>query len=104
MNELIAHRNPNRRPTHPGALLHEVLDATGLPRTQIAERLGVSRQHLHDVLEERKRVSPNMAARLGRLFNCDDGLWLRMQIALDLWEAERDEESADHPAGRSPRL
>ena len=92
MNELIAHRNPNRRPTHPGALPHEVLDATGLPRTQIAERLGVSRQHLHDVLEERKRVSPNMAARLGRLFNRDGGLWLRMQIALDLWKAERDED------------
>ena len=52
----------------------------------------ISRQHLHDVLEERKRVSPNLAARLGRLFARDGALWLRMQIALDLWEAERDED------------
>ena len=96
MTEYLATRNPNRRPNrrpnHPGALLHEVFDATGLPRTQIAQRLGISRQHLHDVLEERKRVSPNLAARLGRLFGRDGGLWLRMQIALDLWEAERDED------------
>ena len=44
------------------------------------------------MLEERKRVSPNLAARLGRLFARDGALWLRMQIALDLWEAERDED------------
>ena len=87
-----ATRNPNRRPTHPGALLHEVFDATGLTRTQIAQRLGIFRQHLHEILEERKRLSPNLATRLGRLFARDGGLWLRMQIALDLWEAERDED------------
>ena len=92
MNNHPATRNLNRRPTHPGALLHEVFDATGLARTQVAQRLGISRQHLHDVLEERKRVSPNLAARLGRLFARDGALWLRMQIALDLWEAERDED------------
>ena len=89
MTTYPATRTPNRRPTHPGALLHEVFEATGLTRTQIAQRLGISRQHLHDVLEERKRVSPNLAARLGRLFARDGALWLRMQIALDLWEAER---------------
>ena len=92
MTEFVATHNPNRRPTHPGALLHEAFDATGLTRTQIAQRLGISWQHLHDVLEERKRVSPNLAARLGRLFARDGALWLRMQIALDLWEAERDED------------
>ena len=37
-----AKRNPNRCPTHPGALLREdVIPATGLNKIEIAERLGI---------------------------------------------------------------
>jgi addiction module HigA family antidote len=90
VTELTARRNPNRRPAHPGALLSEVVEATGLTRTDIALRLHISRQHLYDILEERKPVSANIAARLGKLFGNGGGVWLRMQAAHDLWEAERD--------------
>jgi addiction module HigA family antidote len=91
MTELRAIRNPNRRPSHPGAVLFDVIEDTGLARTEIAARLGISRQHLYEILEERKPVSANIAARLGRLFGNGGGLWLRMQGAYDLWEAEHDE-------------
>jgi hypothetical protein len=36
-------------------------------RLKIARLLGISRQHLHEILEEKKPVSPNGAARIGRL-------------------------------------
>ena len=63
-----AKRNPNRCPTHPGALLREdVIPATGRSKSQIAEMLGISRQHLYDILRERKPVSPAIAVRLGKL-------------------------------------
>lgn len=94
MTEYAARRDPARRPTHPGAILHDVLDATGLTRVEIAARLGISRQHLHDLMEQRKPVSPRMAVRLGRFLGNDPGLWLRMQGAYDLWEAEREPAAA----------
>jgi antitoxin HigA-1 len=64
-----AKRNRHRCPTHPGALLREdVIPATGKTKAEIARLLGILRQHLYDVLRERKPVSPAIAVRLGKLF------------------------------------
>jgi addiction module HigA family antidote len=83
-------RNPNRSPTHPGELLREdVIPATGKTKTEIALLLGISRQHLYDILNGNKPVSPEVAVRLGKLFGNGAGLWLRMQSAFDQWHAER---------------
>ncbi len=92
MTEYAAQRNPDRRPTHPGAVLAQVLDAAKKSKTEIAARLCISRQHLHDILEQRKPVSVVMAARLGELFGNSGELWIRMQVTRDLWDAKRDPE------------
>jgi addiction module HigA family antidote len=55
-----------------------------------AEKLGVSRQTLHAILAERSAVTPEMAVRLGKLCGDGPGVWLRMQMAHDLWQAERE--------------
>ncbi len=82
-------------PTHPGALLREdVLPALRLTVKEAAEKLGVSRQTLHKILSEQGAVTPEMAARLGKLCGNGPGLWLRMQVARDLWFVERDMASA----------
>jgi addiction module HigA family antidote len=94
----IAKRDPNRCPTHPGALLREdMIPATGKSVAGIAELLGISRQHLHDILAERKPVSPNVAVRLGKLFGDGAGIWTRMQAAYDTWHAEREVDVRDIP-------
>ncbi len=90
MTEYGAQSDPNRCPTHPGELLREdVIPATGRTKTEIASLLGISRQHLHDILEERKPVSPATAVRLGKLFGDGPGIWIRMQAAYDTWQAEQ---------------
>ncbi len=90
MAEYAAKRDPNRCPTHPGELLREeVIPATGKTKTEIAALLGISRQHLYDILGERKPVSPAVAIRLGKLFGDGAGVWVRMQSAYDTWHAER---------------
>ena len=90
MAEHIAKRNPTRCPSHPGALLREVvIPATGRTKVEIASLLGISRQHLYDVLREAKPISPSVAVRLGKLFGDGAAPWLRMQAAHDTWHAER---------------
>src|SRR3974377_991370 len=84
----VAKRNSARCPTHPGALLREdVIPATGRTKAEIAPPLGISRQHLYDILHERKPVSPAVAVRLGKLFGDGAGVWVRMQGAYDAWRA-----------------
>lgn len=91
MTEYPALRDRATPPTHPGALLREdIIPATGRPKVEIARLLGISRQHLHDILAEAKPVSPAVAVRLGKLFGNGAGLWVRMQGAFDTWHAERE--------------
>ena len=76
-------------PTHPGELLAEdVIPATGKSKAEIARLLGISRQHLYDILKENKPVSAEVAVRLGKLFGNGPRLWLNMQTAYDVWQAE----------------
>lgn len=90
MTEYSARRDPNRCPAHPGELLREeILPAIRMGKLQLAKALGISRQHLYDILNEKKPVSPEVAARLGKAFGDGAGVWLRMQAAYDAWHAER---------------
>ena len=83
-------RSKTRRPTHPGAILRDdVLPELKLTQAEFADRLGVSRRTVSEILHERRTVTPDMAMRLGKLLGNGPGLWLRMQQALDLWELER---------------
>lgn len=84
-------RHPSIEPAHPGELLAEItIPATGLSKTEIARRLGVSRQTLYDVLSKKQPVTPALAVRLGKLFGDGAGIWIRMQSAHDTWRAERE--------------
>jgi antitoxin HigA-1 len=89
-----AKRGKSRCPTHPGALLRDdiIIPATGRTKAEIAGLLGISHQHLYDILQERKPVSPAIAVRLGKLFGDGAGIWTRMQAAYDTWHAERTED------------
>jgi addiction module HigA family antidote len=98
MAEYLAVRDSGRCPTHPGELLREdVIPATRRTKTEIARLLGISRQHLYDILEERKPVTPAVAARLGKLFGNGAGIWVRMQANHDAWRAERDVDTSRIP-------
>jgi addiction module HigA family antidote len=83
-------RSNARKPTHPGAILREdVLPELGITQGEFADRLGVSRRTVSEILHERRPVTPDMAIRLGKLLGNGAGLWLRMQQAADVWALER---------------
>lgn len=82
-------RAPNRHPTHPGEILREdVLPALGITQGEFAQRLGVSRRTVSEMLHERRPVTPDMAIRLSRLLGNGPDLWIRMQATLDVWELQ----------------
>ena len=65
-----------RKPTHPGEMLREdFMPDYDLTVAKLAERLGVSRQSVNELLRERRAVSPEMALRLGRLFGNSPEFW-----------------------------
>lgn len=77
-------------PMHPGEFLREeILPALGRPKSEIAKLLGVSRQTLYDILDEKQPVTPLMALRLGKLCGNGPDLWLNLQKRFDLCRAEQ---------------
>jgi len=82
-------------PTHPGEMLREdFMPDYSQTTTSLAEKLGVSRQTVNELLLERRAVSPDMALRLSRLFGNTPEFWLNAQRAVDLWKAQRENRHA----------
>ena len=83
-------RDPQRRPTHPGAVLREdVLPALKLTQKEFADCLGVSRLTVSEILNEKRTVTPDMAIRLGKALGNGPEIWLHMQQTLDLWDLDQ---------------
>jgi addiction module HigA family antidote len=68
-------------------LREDFLPDYGLTVSTLAGAIGVSRQSINELLRERRRVSPEMALRLARLFGNSPEFWLNAQRAVDLWDA-----------------
>jgi antitoxin HigA-1 len=78
-------------PMHPGELLREeILPALNRAKTEIARLLGVSRQTLYDILDEKQPVTPAIALRLGKLCGNGPDLWLNLQKRYDLQRAAQE--------------
>jgi addiction module HigA family antidote len=74
---------------HPGEILREdVIPALGRPKAEIARLLGISRQQLYDILDEKKPVTVETALRLGKLCGNGPSLWINLQQAWDLEKAQ----------------
>jgi len=74
-----------KSPVHPGAIVREdCLNSLDLSVTEGAKRLGVGRQTLSNLVNEKAAVSIEMAYRLSKAFGSTPENWLGMQMAFDL--------------------
>ncbi len=71
---------PMKNPPHPGRIVREeCLHPLGLSVTSGARVLGVSRQALNNLVNQRAGISPEMAIRLAKAFGGNAQTWLRMR-------------------------
>jgi len=83
---------PMKNPVHPGRLVrYDCLEALGLSVTAAAKFLGVTRQALNNVVNEKAGISPEMAIRLSKAFGSTPDTWVRMQAAYDIAQAMKHE-------------
>jgi addiction module HigA family antidote len=73
---------------HPGAILKEELEARGLSANAFALKLRVPPQRIQDIVAGRRGISPETALRLEASLGTPARLWLDMQAAYDLHQAE----------------
>ena len=74
-----------KNPPHPGRIVRdECLEPLNLTVTHGAKVLGVSRQALNNLVNEKAGISAEMAVRLAKAFGSTAETWLRMQVAFDL--------------------
>lgn len=79
---------PMHNPPHPGGIVRrQCLEPLGLSVTGAARGLGVTRQALSQLVNERTGISVDMAVRLSKAFGSSPETWLSMQMAYDLWQA-----------------
>ncbi len=77
-------------PPHPGEVLQDtVLRDGSITVTQFAKHLGVSRVALSRVVNGRAAVSAELAIRLAAALGGSAEVWLRQQVAYDLWQAQK---------------
>jgi len=83
-------RHASIPPMHPGELICEdILPVLGVSKTAVARSVGISRQTLYDILNERQPITAEMAVRFGKLFGNGPHLWLNLQRNYDLAMAEK---------------
>ena len=85
---MLTRRNPRSRPSHPGAMLRDiVLPPLGMSKMRLARALGLSRYQLSEILAEKSPVTTAMALRLESVVGGSAESWTDMQTAHDKWRS-----------------
>lgn len=81
-----------RKPVHPGRFLREeFLEPNGISQADFAEALQLNRVTISKILNERQKITTDVAIRLSRCLKTTPEIWINMQTKLDLWEEMNNE-------------
>ena len=65
------------------------LDELSSSVAEAAKTMKITRQQLHNVMQGRSALTPQMALRFEKAFGGSADMWLRMQAAYDLAQARK---------------
>lgn len=80
----------HRKPTHPGEiLLKEFLEPMGMSQVELAKKMNVPIQRINTLVNGRRDVTAETAVLLSRVLKTTPEFWLNLQIACDLYDAQK---------------
>jgi antitoxin HigA-1 len=79
-----------RIPIHPGEILREELELSGVSAAELARQLDVPTNRITGILNEERAVSADTALRLGHWFGTSAEFWLNLQKLYELRLAENE--------------
>ncbi|MDA1315994.1 MAG: HigA family addiction module antitoxin [Acidobacteria bacterium] len=78
-----------RTPIHPGEILADELEETGLSAKKLADVIEVPPNRLYQILAGKRNVTADTALRLSRYFGTSADFWMNLQSAYELDLARR---------------
>ncbi len=79
----------HRRPVPPGEiLLREFLEPLEITQSAFAKRIGVTPARLSEIIHGKRPITMDTALRLERALGMKAESWLRMQLTVDMYDAE----------------
>lgn len=77
-----------KRPTPPGEFIKEdILKELSITQEQLARSLNVSRRTISQLVNGKRKISVDIALRLGKFTKTSTEMWLNLQAAVDIWDA-----------------
>jgi addiction module HigA family antidote len=73
-----------RTPIHPGEILGDELEETGLTAKKLADVIEVPPNRLYQLLAGKRSITADTALRLGRYFGMSADFWMNLQTAYEL--------------------
>ena len=85
--EPMALERMRRAPTHPGAILDDMLRAANVSPAEAARRIGVSRAQFSHVRTGHRPMPMTMCVKVAALMGTSAEFWASLQMRHDLWHA-----------------
>lgn len=85
-----------RKPCSPGEiLLEEFMIPYKINQSELAEKIGVERRRINEIIHGKRAITPDTAIRLGIIFQMTPQFWMNLQLKMDLWESLYDSEKKE---------
>jgi len=85
----------NRKPSHPGEiLLEEFLKPLEMSQVELSEKMGVPIQRVNTLINGKRDMTAETAVLLARALKTSSEFWMNLQVACDLYNAQKHLEHA----------
>ncbi|MFQ5544296.1 MAG: HigA family addiction module antitoxin, partial [Nitrospiria bacterium] len=71
-------------PIHPGEILADELEFIGITAASLAEKVGVPKNRMYQIINGDRSLTADTALRLGQFFGTTPDFWLNLQKSYEL--------------------
>lgn len=74
-------------PTHPSELLRDAMEERSETQKELAEKLGISKSYLNEILNGKKDINANISVKLESVWGIPAEFWLKFQMKYNIHKA-----------------